>query len=72
MAGLKLKQANNLGRVHEGAPGMQRSLCGRDITDEDAWVITGADLNCTKCLRYKAGFGDPDAKAKLAELTGRS
>ncbi len=50
---MNIKQANGLGRIHVAKPGMKLTYCNREI-DEDDWITTSKDANCTGCARAGA------------------
>jgi hypothetical protein len=50
---MNIRQANGLGRVHVAMPGMRQTYCGRSINEED-WVTTTKEANCTGCARAGA------------------
>ena len=50
---MNIRQANGIGRVHVAMPGMRQTYCGRSINDED-WVTTSKEANCTGCARAGA------------------
>ena len=50
---MNIRQANGIGRVHVAMPGMRQTYCGRSINDED-WVTTTKEANCTGCERAGA------------------
>jgi hypothetical protein len=50
---MNIKQANGVGRVHVAKPQMKLTYCGRVIDEED-WVTTAKDANCTACARAGA------------------
>ena len=50
---MNIRQANGIGRVHVAMPGMRQTYCGRPIDDE-GWVTTGKEANCTGCARAGA------------------
>ena len=50
---VNIRQANGLGRVHVAKPQMRETYCGRQI-DEEAWVTTSREANCTGCARAGA------------------
>jgi hypothetical protein len=54
---VNIRQANGLGRVHVAMPGMKQTYCKRPINEED-WVITSKEANCTGCAR--AGAPQPE------------
>jgi hypothetical protein len=55
---MNIRQANGIGRVHVAMPGMRQTYCGRSINDED-WVTTSKEANCTGCARACARAGAP-------------
>jgi hypothetical protein len=50
---MNIKQANGVGRVHVAKPQMKLTYCGRTIDEED-WVTTAKEANCTACVRAGA------------------
>jgi hypothetical protein len=50
---MNIKQANGIGRIHVAKPGFQETYCRRPINDED-WVTTSKEANCTGCARAGA------------------
>lgn len=50
---VNIRQANGLGRVHVAKPQMKETYCGRPIDEED-WVTTSREANCTGCARAGA------------------
>ena len=50
---MNIKQANGLGRIHVAKPGFRETYCRRPIDDED-WVTTTKEANCTGCARAGA------------------
>ena len=59
---MNVKQANGLGRVHVAKPGMKETYCGRPI-DEDDWITTSNEANCTGCARAGAPCRSPRTHA---------
>ena len=57
---MNIRQANGIGRVHVAMPGMRQTYCGRAINEED-WVTTPKEANCTGCAR--AGAPMPERPA---------
>lgn len=57
---VRVRQANGLGRVHVAMPQMQRTYCGRPVNEED-WVATSKEANCTGCARAGAPPGPSGA-----------
>jgi len=54
---MNIRQANGIGRVHVAKPQLRETYCGRPINDED-WVTTTREANCTGCARAGApGLG---------------
>jgi hypothetical protein len=58
---VNIRQANGLGRVHVAKPGMKQTYCGRPVNEED-WVTTSREANCTACAR--AGAPRPERPEK--------
>ncbi len=50
---VNIRQANGIGRVHAAKPSMKVTYCGRTV-DEEEWVITTKDANCSACARAGA------------------
>ena len=50
---MNIRQANGLGRVHVAKPGMKETYYGRAVNEED-WVTTSREANCTGCARAGA------------------
>jgi hypothetical protein len=50
---MNIRQANGIGRVHVAKPQLRETYCGRPINDED-WVTTTKEANCTGCARAGA------------------
>ncbi len=50
---VNIRQANGLGRVHVAKPQMKMTYCGRPVNEED-WLITSKEANCTGCARAGA------------------
>ena len=50
---MNIRQANGLGRVHVAKPGLKKTYCGRSVNEED-WVTTSREANCTSCARAGA------------------
>ncbi|MGH3089307.1 MAG: hypothetical protein ACRDSJ_18595 [Rubrobacteraceae bacterium] len=50
---MNIRQANGVGRVHVAKPQMKLTYCGRPINEED-WVTTSKEANCTACARAGA------------------
>jgi hypothetical protein len=61
LAEVNIRQANGLGRVHVAKPGMKQTYCGRSVNEED-WVTTSREANCTGCAR--AGAPGPERPGK--------
>ncbi|HEX6710596.1 MAG TPA: hypothetical protein VF068_09695 [Rubrobacter sp.] len=55
---MNIRQANGIGRVHVAKPQMKLTYCGRQI-DEDAWITTSREANCTGCARAGAPTSKP-------------
>ena len=54
---MNIRQANGLGRVHAAKPQMKETYCDR-LVDEEEWVTTSKEVNCTACIR--AGAPSPE------------
>ena len=65
---MNIRQANGFGRVHVAMPGMRQTYCGRSINEED-WVTTTKEANCTGCAR--AGAPMPEKPAWRGALIQR-
>lgn len=52
---LNIRQANGVGRVHVSKPQMKLTYCGRTVNEEE-WVITSKEANCTTCARLGASI----------------
>ena len=50
---VKVRQANGIGRVHAAKPQMKETYCGRPVNEEE-WLITSKEVNCTGCTRAGA------------------
>jgi hypothetical protein len=50
---VNIRQANGIGRVHVAKPQMRETYCGRPVNEED-WVTTSKEANCTGCARAGA------------------
>ena len=50
---MNIRQANGIGRVHVAKPQFRETYCGRQINEED-WVTTTREANCTGCARAGA------------------
>lgn len=59
---MNVRQANVLGVVHVTKPQMRETYCGRAV-DEEEWVITSKEANCTACAREGAGT-EPEGDAR--------
>ena len=59
---MNIRQANGLGRVHVAKPGMKETYCGRPVNEEE-WVTTSMEANCTGCAR--AGAPRPEGARHL-------
>ena len=55
---MNIRQANGIGRVHVAMPGMRKTYCGRPINEED-WITTSREANCTGCARAGAPQSQP-------------
>ena len=66
---MNIRQANGIGRVHVAMPGMRQTYCGRAINEED-WVTTPKEANCTGCAR--AGAPNPERARWRGALIQRS
>jgi hypothetical protein len=52
-SGVNIRQANGIGRVHVAKPQMKETYCGRPVDEED-WITTSKEANCTGCARAGA------------------
>jgi hypothetical protein len=50
---MNIRQANGIGRVHVAKPQLRETYCGRPIDDEE-WVTTSKEANCTGCAKAGA------------------
>ncbi len=50
---MNVRQADGSGVVHVAKPQMEETYCGRAV-DEEEWVITSKEANCTACARSGA------------------
>ena len=50
---VNVRQANEIGRVHAAKPQMKETYCGRPVNEEE-WLITFKEVNCTGCARAGA------------------
>ncbi len=50
MARVNVRQANGSGVVHVAMPQMRETYCGRAV-DEEEWVVTPREADCTACAR---------------------
>ena len=50
---MNVRQANGIGKVHAAKPGGKVTYCGRAV-DEEEWLITSKDADCTGCVRAGA------------------
>ena len=57
-AEMNVRQANGIGRGHVAKPQMKLTYCGRPINEED-WVTTSREANCTGCARAGAPSKEP-------------
>jgi len=55
---MNIRQANGIGRVHVAKPQMKLTYCGRPI-NEDEWITTSREANCTGCARAGAPSNQP-------------
>ncbi|HET7272339.1 MAG TPA: hypothetical protein VFI90_14805 [Rubrobacter sp.] len=55
---MNIRQANGIGRVHVAKPQMKLTYCGRPI-DEEEWITTSKEANCTGCARAGAPTSQP-------------
>ena len=58
---MNVRQANGVGVVHVAKPQMRETYCGRWV-DEEEWVTTAKETNCTACAR--AGVPVPEEAAR--------
>ena len=59
---MNIRQANGLGRVHVVKPQMRETYCGRPVNEEN-WVTTSKEANCTGCAR--AGAPRPEGPGRV-------
>ena len=50
---VNIRQANEIGRVHAAKPQIKETYCGRAANEEE-WLITSKETNCTACARAGA------------------
>ena len=50
---VNIRQASEIGRVHAAKPRIKETYCGRPV-DEEEWLITSKETNCTACARAGA------------------
>lgn len=50
---MNIRQANGIGRVHAAMPQGRRTYCGRPVNEDD-WITTTREVNCTGCIRAGA------------------
>ena len=50
---VNIRQANEISRVHAAKPQMKETYCGRPVNEEE-WLITSKEANCTACARAEA------------------
>ena len=50
---VNIRQANEIGRVHAAKPHIKETYCGRPVNEEE-WLITSKEANCTACVRARA------------------
>ena len=51
---MNVRQANGVvGVVHVALPQTRETCCGRAV-DEEEWVVTSKEANCTACARAEA------------------
>jgi hypothetical protein len=50
---VNIRQANGIGRVHVAKPQMKETYCGRPVNEDD-WLTTSKEANCTACARAGA------------------
>jgi hypothetical protein len=53
---VNLRLANGVGKVHAAKPQIKETYCGRPVNDEE-WLITSKEANCTGCARAGAPTG---------------
>ncbi len=56
---VNVRQANEIGRVHAAKPQMKETYCGRPVNEEE-WLITSKEVNCTGCVRAGASPTRPE------------
>ena len=50
---VNIRQSNGIGRVHAAKPQTKVTYCSRPVNEED-WLITSEEANCTGCAREGA------------------
>ncbi len=58
---MNVRQANGVGVVHVAKPQMRETYCGRAV-DEEEWVTTSREANCTACARAGAPVSEGTAR----------
>ncbi len=58
---VNVRQANGVGVVHVAKPQMKETYCGRAV-DEEEWVTTSREANCTACTRAGAPTREGEAR----------
>jgi hypothetical protein len=55
---VNIRQANEIGSVPAAPfPQMKETYCGRPVNEEE-WLITSEEANCTACLRTGGSVQD--------------
>ncbi len=58
---MNVRQANGGGVVHVAKPHMKETYCGRAV-DEEEWLTTPKEANCTACARAGASMTEGAAR----------
>ena len=56
---VNIRQASEIGRVHAAKPQIKETYCGRPVNEEE-WLITSKETNCTACARAGALTTKPE------------
>ncbi len=59
---MNVRQANGVGVVHVAKPGMRETYCGRAV-DEEEWVATSKEADCTACGTRAGAPTEPEGAA---------
>ena len=60
---VNVRQANEISRVHAAKPQMKETYCGRPVNEEE-WLITSKEVNCTGCVRAGASPTRPEGPGR--------